>query len=94
ALPRIQQLFEARNPKPQATISQIHPLLPQINHLPHNHHQILLQPQLQTPSYTPPYNPPLKLLQRDKLTPPQLLTQASIHPKQLLKLTHITPLQQ
>uniref|UniRef100_UPI001C9340B8 hypothetical protein n=1 Tax=Staphylococcus epidermidis TaxID=1282 RepID=UPI001C9340B8 len=60
-LPPIQQIFEPPNPKPQAVITQIQPLLHHIKLPKHPQQQIILKPPNQTTSYLPSPTSTLKL---------------------------------
>ncbi|MET1176178.1 hypothetical protein, partial [Paenibacillus amylolyticus] len=55
-LPRIQELFEARNPKGQATISEIDGTIAEINEVRDKQQEIVVQGAVETRSYTAPYN--------------------------------------
>ncbi|MBJ8056337.1 hypothetical protein JDS87_32020, partial [Bacillus cereus] len=51
-LPRIQELFEARNPKGQATISEIDGVVAEINDVRDKQQEIVVQGEVETRSYT------------------------------------------
>ncbi|MFP3326049.1 hypothetical protein R0K05_23640, partial [Planococcus sp. SIMBA_160] len=82
-----QELFEARNPKGQATISEIDGVVAEINDVRDKQQEIVVQGEVETRSYTAPYNARLKVVEGDKVTRGQVLTEGSIDPKELLKVT-------
>ncbi len=93
-LPRIQELFEARNPKGQATISEIDGTIAEINEVRDKQQEIVVQGAVETRSYTAPYNSRLKVAEGDQITRGQVLTEGSIDPKELLKVTDLTTVQE
>lgn len=93
-LPRIQELFEARNPKGQATITEIDGTVVEINEVRDKQQEIVVQGAVETRSYTAPYNSRLKVAEGDKITRGQVLTEGSIDPKELLKVTDLTTVQE
>lgn len=84
-LPRIQELFEARNPKGQAVISEIPGIVSQINEVK-DKQEIVIQGDVENRSYTAPYGSRLKVAEGDKVIAGQELTEGSIDPKELLKV--------
>lgn len=93
-LPRIQELFEARNPKGQATISEIDGVVVEINEVRDRQQEIVIKGDVETRSYTAAYNARLKVVEGDKIQHGQELTEGSIDPKELLKVTDITSVQE
>ncbi|WP_299092131.1 DNA-directed RNA polymerase subunit beta' [uncultured Metabacillus sp.] len=93
-LPRIQELFEARNPKGQALISEIDGVVAEINEVRDKQQEIVIQGEVETRSYTAPYNARLKVTQGDKIESGQVLTEGSIDPKELLKVKDLQAVQQ
>ena len=54
----------------------------------------MVQGAVETRSYTAPYNSRLKVAEGDKITRGQVLTEGSIDPKELLKVTDLTTVQE
>ncbi|WP_078393388.1 DNA-directed RNA polymerase subunit beta' [Shouchella patagoniensis] len=84
-LPRIQELFEARNPKGQATITEIDGDI--IDVKDGDKREVTIQNALETKNYAIPYGSRLKVVAGDKVIAGQTLTEGSIDPKELLKVT-------
>jgi DNA-directed RNA polymerase subunit beta' len=93
-LPRIQELFEARNPKGQATISEIDGVVVEINEVRDRQQEIVIKGDVETRTYTAAYNARLKVAEGDQIKHGQELTEGSIDPKELLKVTDITSVQE
>ena len=64
-LPRIQEIFEARNPKGQAVISEIDGVVVAINEGRDRQHEIVVQGEVETRTYTAPYTARLKVAVND-----------------------------
>jgi DNA-directed RNA polymerase subunit beta' len=93
-LPRIQELFEARNPKGQAIISEISGVVAEINEVRDKQQEIVIQGDVESRSFTAPYNARLKVALGDKIESGQVLTEGSIDPKELLKVKDLQAVQQ
>ncbi len=93
-LPRIQELFEARNPKGQAVISEIEGTVISINEIRDKQQEITIQGAVESRSYTAPYSARLKVNVNDMVVPGQELTEGSIDPKELLKVTNVRSVQE
>lgn len=93
-LPRIQELFEARNPKGQAIISEISGVVAEINEVRDKQQEIVIQGDVESRSFTAPYNARLKVAVGDKIESGQVLTEGSIDPKELLKVKDLQAVQQ
>ncbi|MGM7637244.1 DNA-directed RNA polymerase subunit beta' [Bacillus sp. Hm123] len=93
-LPRIQELFEARNPKGQAVISEIDGAVTAINEGRDRQQEIVLQGQVETRTYTVPYTARLKVAVNDEVVRGQELTEGSIDPKEYLKITDVSSVQE
>ncbi|MBZ5751442.1 DNA-directed RNA polymerase subunit beta' [Metabacillus rhizolycopersici] len=93
-LPRIQELFEARNPKGQALITEISGVVAEINEVRDKQQEIVIQGEVESRSYTAPYNARLKVTQGDKVESGEVLTEGSIDPKELLKVKDLQAVQQ
>ncbi len=93
-LPRVQELFEARNPKGQAVISEIDGEVTSIGEGKDRQHEIVVSGEVETKTYNAPYTARLKVSVGDKVKRGQELTEGSIDPKELLKVTDVTTVQQ
>lgn len=93
-LPRIQEIFEARNPKGQAVISEIEGTVTSITEGRDRQHEITVQGDIETRSYTAPYSARLKVAEGQEIARGQELTEGSIDPKELLKVKDITAVQE
>ncbi|WP_243388386.1 DNA-directed RNA polymerase subunit beta' [Bacillus kexueae] len=93
-LPRVQELFEARNPKGQAIISEIDGYVMEINEVRDKQQEIVVQGEVETRTYTAPYNARLKVAKGDKVERGQEITEGSIDPKELLKVKDILAVQE
>jgi DNA-directed RNA polymerase subunit beta' len=93
-LPRVQELFEARNPKGQAVISEIDGVVVAINETRDRQQEIVVQGEVETRTYTAPYSARLKVQEGQQVERGQELTEGSIDPKELLKVKDITAVQE
>ncbi|WP_338450516.1 DNA-directed RNA polymerase subunit beta' [Niallia oryzisoli] len=93
-LPRIQEIFEARNPKGQAVITEIDGVVVGINEGRDRQHEIVIQGQLETRTYTAPYTARLKVAVNDHVERGQELTEGSIDPKELIKVKDVMSVQE
>ncbi|QOR66761.1 DNA-directed RNA polymerase subunit beta' [Cytobacillus suaedae] len=93
-LPRIQELFEARNPKGQAVISEIEGVVSAINEVRDKQQEIVIQGDVESRSYTAPYSARLKVTEGQEIKRGQELTEGSIDPKELLKVKDMTAVQE
>ncbi|BDG45540.1 MULTISPECIES: DNA-directed RNA polymerase subunit beta' [Parageobacillus] len=93
-LPRVQELFEARNPKGQAVISEIDGIVTSISETRDRQYEIVVKGEVETRSYIAPYNARLKVEEGQQVERGQELTEGSIDPKQLLKVRDITSVQE
>ncbi|MTT32775.1 DNA-directed RNA polymerase subunit beta' [Terrilactibacillus sp. BCM23-1] len=91
-LPRIQELFEARNPKGQATITELSGKVTAINELK-DKREVTIQGELESRSYTVPLGARLKVAIGDEVVPGQVLTEGSIDPKELLHVAGVSGVQ-
>ncbi|GEL78075.1 DNA-directed RNA polymerase subunit beta' [Tenuibacillus multivorans] len=83
-LPRIQELFEARNPKGQAVITEINGQIIEINDVK-DKKEIVVKGDVETRNYTTPYSARMKVDVGDEVIAGQALTEGSIDPKELIK---------
>ncbi|WP_018663969.1 DNA-directed RNA polymerase subunit beta' [Heyndrickxia acidiproducens] len=93
-LPRIQELFEARNPKGQAVISEVDGVVTSIGEGRDRQYEIVIQGSVETRTYTAPYTSRLKVAVNDHVKRGQELTEGSIDPKDLLRITDVTTVQE
>lgn len=93
-LPRIQEIFEARNPKGQAVITEFGGVIVGINEGKDRQQEIVVQGELETRTYTAPYSARLKVGVNDNVTRGQELTDGSIDPKELLKVKDVSAVQE
>src|SRR5690625_3735478 len=91
-LPRIQELFEARNPKGQAIISEIDGVVKDIKESK-DKHEVIVESDVESVAYPVPYNARLKVTVGDKVTPGQELTEGSVDPKELLRVQGVEGVQ-
>lgn len=91
-LPRIQELFEARNPKGQAVISEIYGTVQEIKEVK-DKQEIVVQGDVEQRSYAVPYNARMKVTIGDKVIAGQELTEGSIDPKDLLRVQGVEGVQ-
>src|SRR5699024_5669069 len=84
-LPRIQELFEARNPKGEAVISEIFGTVREIKE-EKDKQEIVIQGDVEERSYQVPYNARIKVSPDDEVIAGQELTEGSVNPKQLLQV--------
>jgi DNA-directed RNA polymerase subunit beta' len=92
-LPRIQELVEARNPKGQAVISELSGEIVDVKDLT-DKKEVTVQGALESRSYTTPYGARLRVGVGDQVKSGQALTEGSIDPKELLKVTGLDQVQQ
>ncbi len=93
-LPRIQELFEARNPKGQAVITEINGVVTAINEIKDRQQEVVIQGDVESRSYTAPYGARLKVAEGQQVESGQVLTEGSVDPKELLKVTNTTAVQE
>ncbi|MEH7383195.1 DNA-directed RNA polymerase subunit beta' [Bacillus sp. JJ1533] len=93
-LPRIQELFEARNPKGQAVITEISGVVTSINEVKDRQQEIVIQGDVESRSYTAPYSARLKVAEGQQVESGQVLTEGSVDPKELLKVTNTSAVQE
>ncbi|SDZ62478.1 DNA-directed RNA polymerase subunit beta' [Evansella caseinilytica] len=91
-LPRVQELFEARNPKGQAVISEIQGVVSDIKEV-NEKKEIVVQGAIEARSYVAPYGARLKVDAGQSVSPGQELTEGSIDPKELLAVSGVQGVQ-
>ena len=85
-LPRVQELFEARNPKGKATIAEISGKVSKIVE-DHGKFKISVQNKLETKEHVTNYGAKLRVEKGDMVNPGDKLTEGAISPKELLAVT-------
>ena len=85
-LPRVQELFEARNPKGKATIAEIQGKVSKIQE-DHGKFKISIQNKLETKEHVTNYGAKLRVSKGDEVMPGDKLTEGAISPKELLAVT-------
>lgn len=91
-LPRIQELFEARNPKGQATISEFAGVIKEIKESK-DKREVVVESDVESVAYPVPYNARLKVAVGDEVIAGQELTEGSIDPKELLRVQGVEGVQ-
>src|SRR5699024_6936285 len=91
-LPRIQELFEARNPKAQAVISEFAGTSQEIKE-GEDKRVIVVENESEGVSYTVPYNARLTVSIGDEVKAGQELNEGSIDPKELLQVQGVDGVQ-
>ena len=87
-LPRIQELFEARNPKAKSIISEIDGTVGNI--IDNNGRaEVVVENDLETKSYLTPYGAKLRVSVGDEITIGSKITEGSIDPKELLAVADV-----
>ncbi len=85
-LPRIQELFEARNPKGKATIAEIDGKITKISE-DHGKFKISITNDLETKDHVSNYGAKLRVQKGDRVVCGDKLTEGAISPKELLAVT-------
>mgnify|MGYP001236477385 CR=1 FL=1 len=92
-LPRIQELFEARNPKGQATITEIGGVVRDIREV-RDGREIEVAGETETKVYTVSYGSRLRVSVGQQVSPGQELTEGSVDPKEILKINGVLAVEQ
>ncbi|GEN83499.1 DNA-directed RNA polymerase subunit beta' [Sporosarcina luteola] len=93
-LPRIQEIFEARNPKGQAVISEIKGEVTEVDEIREGQKEITIQGDVETRKYLAPYNARLKVQVGDSIDRGDTLTEGSIDPKELIIVKDVATVQE
>ena len=94
-LPRIQEIFEARHPKGQATITEVAGLVESIEEKASDRTKdITIKGLTDTRTYNVPFKSRLKVVEGDTVKRGQPLTEGSIDPKELLRITDVLTVEQ
>ncbi|MCK0473315.1 DNA-directed RNA polymerase subunit beta' [Halalkalibacter sp. APA_J-10(15)] len=91
-LPRIQELFEARNPKGQAVITEIDGEI--IDFKEGDKREVVIKSEMETKNYAIPYGSRLKVTVGDFVQAGEPITEGSIDPKELLKVKGMNGVQE
>lgn len=91
-LPRIQELFEARNPKGQAIISEIDGLVKEIREAK-DRREIEVQGEAESRVYAVPYGSRVRAIVGQTIEAGDELTEGSIDPKEMLRIKGIRGVQ-
>ncbi|OEF98019.1 DNA-directed RNA polymerase subunit beta' [Desulfuribacillus alkaliarsenatis] len=91
-LPRIQELFEARNPKGQAVISEVDGIVIDVRDAK-GKREVEIKNDRENKIYQIPYNSRIKVHKDAEVVPGQELTEGSIDPKELLMVRGIRGVQ-
>ncbi|WP_318616154.1 DNA-directed RNA polymerase subunit beta' [Sporosarcina sp. YIM B06819] len=92
-LPRIQEIFESRNPKGQAVISEIKGSIIEIDEIREGQKEITIQGDVETRKYLAPYNARLKVEVGDSIDRGEVITEGSIDPKELIVVKDVATVQ-
>ena len=93
-LPRIQELFEARNPKGKAVISEIYGHVTNIEEVRKGQHEITVKGDVEERKYLAPYNARLTVEIGDVVDRGERLTEGSIDPKELIAVKDVATVQE
>ncbi|EGQ24696.1 DNA-directed RNA polymerase subunit beta' [Mammaliicoccus sciuri] len=93
-LPRIQEIFESRNPKGQAVISEIAGTVVDIDEIREGQKEITIQGEVETRKYLAPYNARLKVEEGDVIERGESITEGSIDPKELIVVKDVATVQE
>ena len=85
-LPRVQELFEARNPKGKATIAEIDGVITKIEE-DHGKFRIFIKNDVETKEHVTNYGAKLRVEKGAKVVAGEKLTEGAISPKELLAVT-------
>jgi len=91
-LPRIQELFEARNPKGKAVISEIDGTVTEIKEVK-DKRIVVVKNDVEETNHNIPFNARLKVGEGDDVIAGQELTEGSIDPKELLAVQNVEGVQ-
>ncbi|MCG0315074.1 MAG: DNA-directed RNA polymerase subunit beta'', partial [Calditerricola sp.] len=91
-LPRVQELFEARNPKGQATITEIDGEVVDIREVK-DRREVEIKGEAETKVYNIPYGARLKVTEGQKVEAGDELTEGPVDPKEILKVKGLSAVQ-
>lgn len=93
-LPRIQEIFEARNPKGKAVISEIKGTVTEIDEIREGQHEITIEGDVETRKYLGPYNARFTVRLGDVVDRGEPITEGSIDPKELIVVKDVATVQE
>ena len=88
-LPRVQELFEARNPKGEATISEISGTVKEISE-ENGRYKVVVENELESKEYLTNYGARLRVKKGDSIKNGGKITEGAISPKKLIEVSDIT----
>ena len=91
-LPRVAELFEARNPKGEALISEIAGKVTSIKQ-DGGRYNVTVKNDLEEKTYTTIFNAKLRVKEGDEVSNGQKITEGAINPKELLRVSDVTKVQ-
>lgn len=93
-LPRVQELFEARNPKGEAIISEISGFVDEIREDKENGRaEVVISNDLENKTYLTPYGAKLRVKKGEEIKNGQKITEGAINPKHLLEVSDVSDVQ-
>ncbi len=92
-LPRIQEIFESRNPKGVAVISEIKGQITEIDEIREGQKEITIEGEVESRKYLTPYNARLKVEIGDLIDRGEVITEGSIDPKELIVVKDVVTVQ-
>ena len=92
-LPRIQELFEARNPKGRAVISEIDGVVSEIRGNARKRYEVIVTNKLESRPYLLAYGSRPLVSEGDELKAGDMITEGSIDPKELLRVADAVAVQ-
>ncbi len=92
-LPRVQELFEARNPKGKAIITEIAGEVVSITQEEDRRYTVTVKNDLEEKSYLTEYGQQLRVKEGDTLKQGDRITEGAVHPRELLAVSTITAVQ-
>ena len=93
-LPRIQEIFEARNPKGKAVISEIKGTIIEMDEIREGQYEITIEGDVETRKYLSPYNARFTVQVGDTVDRGETLTEGSIDPKELIVVRDVAAVQE
>ncbi|MEY8661673.1 DNA-directed RNA polymerase subunit beta' [Ligilactobacillus faecis] len=89
-LPRVQEIFEARNPKGRATITEVTGVIESVEENPAERtKEVTVKGETDTRTYSLPFTSVLKVKEGDYIHRGEALTVGSIDPKELIKVRDV-----
>ncbi len=92
-LPRVEELFEARNPKGRALISEISGVITKIDELKGERYEITIKNEIEEKKYLTQYGSRLRIKEGSEVVPGQKLTNGNVDPKELMLATDMLTVQ-